>query len=66
MNDIIKILLEQRTKKETEIKNLQHELNNINECIDEEMHKETNLINEVLKHNVIDIINMIHEHQLKC
>lgn len=66
MNDIINVLLEQKNKKEIEIKDLHHELNNINNCIDEEIRKETNLINEVLKHNVIDIINMIHEHQLKC
>ena len=66
MNDIIKVLLEQKNKKEIEIKDLQHELNSINNCIDEEIRKETNLINEVLKHNVIDIINMIHKHGLKC
>ena len=66
MNAMIMDWLEQRTKKETEIKRLQHELNTINNCIDDEMHKETRLINEVLKHNVIEIINMIHEYDLKC
>ena len=66
MNAMIMNLSEQRTKKETEIKRLQHELNTINKCIDDEMHKETNLINEVLKHNIIEIINMIHEYDLKC
>lgn len=66
MNDMIKVLLERKTKKETEIKKLQHELNNINKCLSEEKYKETYLINEVLKHNVIEIINMIHEHNLKC
>lgn len=66
MNAIIMDLLEQRTKKETEIKRVQHELDTIIRCICDEMHKETNLINKVLKHNVIEIINMIHECDLKC
>ena len=66
MNNIISVLLEQKSKKEVEMKHLEHELNNINKCIDEEIRKETNLMNEVLKHNVIDIINMIHEYRLKC
>ena len=66
MNNTINMLLEQKSKKEVEMKHLEYELNNINKCIDEEIRKETNLINEVLKHNVINIINMIHEYQLKC
>lgn len=66
MNNMIEVLLEQKTKKEIEAKNLQHELNNINDCLSDEIRKETNLINEVLKHNMIEIINMIHEQNLKC
>ena len=66
MNDMIKVLLEQKLKKETEIKNLQSELDNINECLSDELRKETNLINKVLKYNIIEIINMIHEQNLKC
>lgn len=66
MNNVIKVLLEQKTKKEMEVKNLQYELDDITKCLSDEIHKETNLINEVLKHNVIEIINMIHEQNLKC
>jgi hypothetical protein len=66
MNNVIEVLLEQKTKKEIEAKNLQYELDNINKCLSEELHKETNLINKVLKHNIIEIINMIHEQDLKC
>ena len=66
MNTIIMNLSEQRAQKEAEIKKLRHELNTINKCIEDEMYKETKLINEVLKYNVIEIINMIHEYNLKC
>lgn len=66
MNNVIKVLLEQKTKKEMEVKNLQYELDDITKCLSDEIHKETNLINEVLKHNVIEVINMIHEQNLKC
>lgn len=66
MNNVIETLLEQKTKKEIEVKNLQRELANINKCLSDAIHEETNLINAVLKHNVIEIINMIHEQNLKC
>ena len=41
-------------------------MNNTNGCLKEELFKETRLLNQVLKNNLIDIIEMIHKRGLKC
>ena len=43
--------------------NTEHEAN---KCLRDEIFKETNLLNQVLKNNLIEIIQLIHKRNLKC
>lgn len=66
MNNTIELLLKQQKEQEEQLKKLQFEMNNTKDCLHKEMFKETQLYNEVLKNNLIDIIQMIHKRGLKC
>ena len=66
MNKAIELLLEQKEKYNKEIKHLQFELNENENLLHKALFEETCLLDEVLKHNVIDVINMIHKYNLKC
>ena len=66
MNDTIKNLIKQKQKQEDELRRIKYEINNTDGCLNEAIFKETELMNEVLKNNLIDIINMIHKRNLKC
>ena len=66
MNSVIELLQKQKKEQEDQLKKLQFEMNNTNDCLKEELFKETRLLNQVLKNNLIDIIEMIHKRGLKC
>lgn len=66
MNEIIRVLQKSKSEKESDIKSLQFELNQINNSLDNELYSETRLYDKVLKNNVITIIDMIHKSGLKC
>ena len=66
MNNVIELLQKQKKEQEDQLKKLQFEMNNTNDCLKEELFKETRLLNQVLKNNLIDIIEMIHKRGLKC
>jgi hypothetical protein len=66
MNNVIELLLKQKKEQEEKLKKLQFEMNNTQDSLHEEIFKETQLINQVLKNNLIDIVNMIHKVGLKC
>lgn len=66
MNNVIELLQKQNKEQEEQLKKLQFEMSNTNDCLREELFKETHLFNQVLKYNLIDIIEMIHKRGLKC
>ena len=65
MNNVIELLQKQKKEQEEQLKKLQFEMNNTNDCLQKELFKETQLLNKVLKNNIIDIIEMIHKKGLK-
>lgn len=66
MNKIIMDLESQKLNKGKELKNIQYELNIIEENLNKSINKETKLLNNVLKNNLIEIIEIIHKSGLKC
>jgi hypothetical protein len=66
MNKTIKTLLKQKKELEAKLNTLEFEIRNTDRCLQEEIYKETQLYDKVLKNNLIDIIQMIHKRGLKC
>lgn len=66
MNDVIEVLLKEKEDQERKLATLNYKIRNLEECISKEMFKETQLLNKVLKYNIVDIIEMIHKRKLKC
>ena len=66
MNKVIKMLLETKEKEEKKLKEQQYVVKTLEESLQNEIFKETRLLNEVLKNNLVKIIEMIHKDGLKC
>jgi hypothetical protein len=66
MNLVIETLTKQKEELDSKIKELKYDLNSIEESLSEEIFKETYSLNEVMKHNLIEIIELIHKAGLKC
>lgn len=66
MNTVISNLYQQKEGIDKKLKELNYELKSIEDCLHNELYKETRALNEVLKNNLIEIINMIHKIGLKC
>ena len=66
MNSIIRKLQESKLKQEENVREAEHELLIIERGLRDEICKETKLLNDVLKYNMIEIINYIHKRGLKC
>jgi hypothetical protein len=66
MNQVIRTLLETKENEESKLKEQQHVVKTLEESLRTEIYKETRLLNEVLKNNLIQIIEMIHKNGLKC
>ncbi|GEM_PF-6656991 len=66
MNSIIRELQKSKLKQEEKVKMCEYELAVVKKGLIEEIHKETELLNKVLKYNMIEIINYIHKRGLKC
>lgn len=66
MNTLISNLYLQKEDIEKKLKELNYELKSTEDCLLNELYKETRALNEVLKNNLIEIINMIHKADLKC
>ena len=66
MNPIIELLLEEKEKEERKLREQQHVVKTLEEALRSEIYKETRLLNEVLKNNLIAIIELIHKCGLKC
>lgn len=66
MNKTIEMLIQQKNEQEEKIKQISFELSQISDSLRGELFKETTLLNKVLKHNLIDIIDMIHKRKLLC
>lgn len=66
MNKTIKILLETKEKEEKKLKEQQYVVKTLEESLHNEIFKETRLLNEVLKNNLVKIIEMVHKSGLKC
>lgn len=61
MNSIIRELQKSKLKQEEKVKMCEYELTVVKKGLVEEIHKETELLNKVLKYNMIEIINYIHK-----
>lgn len=66
MNSIIRTLSESKAIQEEKMKEIQFELSTLENSLHDEIYKETRMLNKVLKHSLIEIINMIHKRGLKC
>lgn len=66
MNDIIKNLTLQKYEQKAKLERAQSLFNNTEKCLNNAIFEETELMNQVLKNNLIDIIQMIHKRNLKC
>ena len=66
MNNVIECLMKQKEDQEKQLQVIQHDINVTNKCLRDEIFKETNLLNKVLKNNLIEIIQLIHKRNLKC
>ena len=49
MNNVIKCLIKQKEDQEKQLQVIQHDINVTNKCLRDEIFKETNLLNKVLK-----------------
>ena len=66
MNTVITTLIKSKDAQERTVKQAEYELKAIEDNLNNELNKETRLLDQVLKHNLIEIINMIHKRGLKC
>lgn len=66
MNQVIRLLLEEKEKEEKKLKEQKYVVDVLDKTIRDEIYKETRLLNQVLKNNLILIIEMIHKSGLKC
>lgn len=66
MNDVIKNLTLQKYEQKAKLERAQSLFNNTEKCLKNAIFEETELMNQVLKNSLIDIIQMIHKRNLKC